>query len=125
VIRRAMVLCTDGLVTAVHLMFDDWSAADTAVPQAANWAPTPAAVVEAVVEAETPTAVAAAAGAAAAGSAGNLHHAVRINEHQLIMATIAASPSRNEAAKRLGISPRTLRYKLAQLKTRGLPVAVS
>ena len=52
----------------------------------------------------------------------DLHHAVRLNEHQLIMATIAASPSRQEAAKRLGISPRTLRYKLAQMRDMGLPM---
>ena len=53
----------------------------------------------------------------------DLHHAVRLNEHQLIMATIAASPSRQEAAKRLGISPRTLRYKLAQMRDMGLPMS--
>jgi len=53
----------------------------------------------------------------------DLHHAVRLNEHQLIMATIASSPSRQEAAKRLGISPRTLRYKLAQMREMGLPMS--
>jgi len=72
---------------------------------------TPAAT---VADAEAPAAV------ATAGAGSNLQHAVRLNEHQLIMATIAASPSRNEAAKRLGISPRTLRYKLAQMREMGL-----
>ena len=151
VIRRAMVLCTDGLITASHLMFDDWTAADStaqplaatahatsAVPAALPVAPSaitippaPVAAAQApsfpagawaspmtpaatVTDAEPPAAVA----TTSAGS--NLQHAVRLNEHQLIMATIAASPSRNEAAKRLGISPRTLRYKLAQMREMGL-----
>jgi len=50
----------------------------------------------------------------------DLHSAARLNEHQIIMATLAATPSKQEAARRLGISPRTLRYKLAQLREMGL-----
>ena len=46
-----------------------------------------------------------------------------MNEHQVIMATLAATPSKTEAAKRLGISPCTLRYKLAQLREHGLSMA--
>jgi len=46
-----------------------------------------------------------------------LFEAVKSNEHQLIMAAIEATDSRMEAARKLGISPRTLRYKLAKLKT--------
>jgi len=47
---------------------------------------------------------------------GHLHTAVKSNEHQLIMAAIQNTESRIEAARQLGISPRTLRYKLAKLK---------
>ena len=50
----------------------------------------------------------------------DLQSAVRLNEHQMIMATLACTPSKTEAAKRLGISPRTLRYKMAQLREHGL-----
>jgi two-component system response regulator FlrC len=50
----------------------------------------------------------------------DLQSAVRLNEHQMIMATLASTPSKTEAAKRLGISPRTLRYKMAQLREHGL-----
>ena len=50
----------------------------------------------------------------------DLQSAARLNEHQVIMATLASTPSKLEAAKRLGISPRTLRYKLAQLREHGL-----
>lgn len=53
----------------------------------------------------------------------DLQSAVRLNEHQVIMATLASTPSKTEAAKRLGISPRTLRYKMAQLREHGLAVA--
>ena len=47
---------------------------------------------------------------------GSLQDAVKSNEHQLIMAAIQTTFSRMEAARKLGISPRTLRYKLAKLK---------
>jgi two-component system response regulator FlrC len=53
----------------------------------------------------------------------DLHSAARMNEHQVIMATLASTPSKTEAAKRLGISPRTLRYKMAQLREHGLAMA--
>ena len=49
----------------------------------------------------------------------DLHSAVRHNEHKIILATLAATSSRNEAAQRLGISPRTLRYKLARWRELG------
>ncbi len=48
--------------------------------------------------------------------AANLQAAVKSNELQLILAAIQSSDSRIEAAKKLGISPRTLRYKLAKIK---------
>jgi len=49
--------------------------------------------------------------------------AVKASEHQVILAAIQATDSRVEAAKKLGISPRTLRYKLAQFKAMGLGMA--
>ena len=52
-----------------------------------------------------------------------LFEAVKSNEHQLIMAAIEATESRMDAARKLGISPRTLRYKLAQLRERGMHLA--
>jgi DNA-binding NtrC family response regulator len=45
-----------------------------------------------------------------------LQSSVRATEYQAIMNAIRGSTSRNEAAARLGISPRTLRYKLARLR---------
>ena len=50
----------------------------------------------------------------------NLDSAVKASELQVIMAAIQSTDSRMEAAAKLGISPRTLRYKLAQMRTRGM-----
>ena len=47
----------------------------------------------------------------------DLMSAVKASEHQVILAAIHATDNRVEAAKKLGISPRTLRYKMAKLKT--------
>ncbi len=56
--------------------------------------------------------------AAPASLPDSLQGAVRDSEHRLILAALAATRSKTEAAQRLGISPRTLRYKLAQLRSR-------
>jgi hypothetical protein len=45
---------------------------------------------------------------------------VRDREWHLVQAALAAAPSRGEAARMLGISPRTLRHKLAQWRAQGL-----
>jgi two-component system response regulator FlrC len=55
----------------------------------------------------------------------NLAHAVKSSEHQAILAVLQATNSRTEAAEKLGISPRTLRYKLAQLRDRGMSVSLA
>jgi two-component system response regulator FlrC len=53
----------------------------------------------------------------------DLQHAVKASEHQMIVSAIQTTESRVEAARKLGISPRTLRYKLAQLRERGMHLA--
>ena len=55
--------------------------------------------------------------------AGGLGEDLRRREFQLIIDTLRAERGRRkEAAERLGISPRTLRYKLAQMRDAGLDV---
>lgn len=134
VMRRATVLCTDHHITPAHLMFDDWltqgHAADaglvsdslhTAEAEAMPAVPpVPTPMVEPMV-ASVPLPSA----EAAVDQPTDLQSAVRLNEHQVIMATLASTPSKTEAAKRLGISPRTLRYKLAQLREHGLTMATA
>jgi two-component system, response regulator FlrC len=55
----------------------------------------------------------------------NLAHAVKSSEHQTILAVLQSTNSRTEAAEKLGISPRTLRYKLAQLRDRGMSLSLA
>ena len=161
VMRRAMVLCTDHVVTPAHLMFDDWLTSAVVIPATSHNTPHEAFVASRTANTEDTsqyacptrghgeqpsfgttenapadenTAWTAMAGRSsnatwtvptpeAAPSATDLQSAARMNEHQVIMATLAATPSKTEAAKRLGISPRTLRYKLAQLREHGLSMA--
>ena len=93
IIQRAMVLCPDNHIGLEHLMFDD-APAHYAMPQAAAWT------------VEAPQAVA----------PGPLQATVKHSEHHAIRAALEASRNREEAAQKLGISPRTLRYKLARLR---------
>jgi two-component system response regulator FlrC len=61
--------------------------------------------------------------AAASAQDAGLGHDLKERERELILATLAsAGGSRKLAAERLGISPRTLRHKLQQLKAAGVNV---
>ena len=62
--------------------------------------------------------------AEAATEPASLQQAVQINEHQLILSAIQSTLSRMDAARKLGISPRTLRYKIARLRESGLALEV-
>ena len=136
VMRRAMVLCTDHLVTPAHLMFDDWLTTSAAALAPATLPSAPVGVLPEINSASHMEQFM----AAAKDNLGlqeqvtvekpeslptDLHSAARMNEHQVIMATLASTPSKSEAAKRLGISPRTLRYKMAQLREHGLAMAAA
>jgi two-component system response regulator FlrC len=126
VMRRAKVLCADHVVTPAHLMFDDWLTASALVAAPAP-APTPVIHTQTAL-ADMPSAMPSPLMVERAmpevlPQATDLNSAARMNEHQVIMATLANTPSKTEAAKRLGISPRTLRYKLAQLREHGLGMA--
>ncbi|MEB0206760.1 sigma-54 dependent transcriptional regulator [Pseudomonas sp. CCC3.1] len=64
-----------------------------------------------------------ASAAAPAESAGALGDDLRRREFEMIIDTLRAERGRRkEAAERLGISPRTLRYKLAQMRDAGMDV---
>lgn len=132
VMLRATVLCTDGCITPAHLMFDAWEptvGTDWHEPSVA------AAEIDGGYEggveesgmAQTAGGLGQLCGVQQpdASPAPDLHRAIKHNEHQIIMAAIASSSSRTEAAERLGISPRTLRYKLAQLRELGLHAALT
>ncbi len=58
-----------------------------------------------------------------AGSAAALHQTMERAERDVILEALrAANGSRREVAEKLGISPRTLRYKLARIRSTGIDV---
>jgi two-component system response regulator FlrC len=141
VMRRAVVISSDGVIGPDQLMFDDWlddgmaqafsEVAPVSAPvmglatvesvprtQAPLCAETLLAPADMLIERAAPVAQLAMIDPPQASEvpSADLQSAVRHNEHQIILATLAATSSRIEAAQRLGISPRTLRYKLAQLR---------
>ena len=135
VVQRAVVLCADQNIEAHHLMFDD--AADLSmhlqdqtltnpVNTASQYSQSSASVAP-TTSAPTPVSRFGMPTEALrfpdtsntednAAIATNLQDAVKTSEHQMILAAIQTTDSRMEAAAKLGISPRTLRYKLAKLK---------
>jgi two-component system response regulator FlrC len=126
VIQRALVLCPDRTLTEDHLLFDDDVFAGTAgLPsfEVSTSAPSDAAVNTAsALTIEVPSASTQAV--EPSGGAG-LQWAVRHSELRVIQDAIRNTSSREAAARLLGISPRTLRYKLAQMRDLGMMTAES
>jgi two-component system, response regulator FlrC len=143
VMLRAVVLCSGDVILPGHLMFDEPAEMSIQAPVAQAGEPSrtdfPAAGVGAspgvAVPSDSPgftpasplslTLPAAVADGSQVGGAGSLEaaslqQAVQINEHQLILAAIQSTLSRMDAARKLGISPRTLRYKIAKLRESGM-----
>jgi two-component system response regulator FlrC len=132
VVQRAVVLCSNNQIDIQHLMFDD--AAELLVSEdTSNLLPSQGFQASSALASMTdsnvatpavsayvlPAATASYANALASlevSAPANLQEAVKSNEHQLILAAIETTESRIEAARKLGISPRTLRYKMAKLK---------
>ena len=137
VVQRAVVLCSGRVVTPAHLMFDESQAGadfEYAAPTVTSSVPADHAVVHAQEEQPAqPNFMPPSADSftvpmhseMSINPPADLFSAVKASEHQVILAAIQASESRVEAAKKLGISPRTLRYKLAQLRERGMDLAIA
>jgi two-component system response regulator FlrC len=129
IVQRAAWLASGGLIDAADLDMGVTVRATGVTPAPDAGAATGFPLADA-----GPTSVAAAVGAAfinagaatAAPDAGGdvgLGHDLKERERELILATLAATGgSRKLAALRLGISPRTLRHKLQQLKAAGVNV---
>lgn len=109
-IQRALILQQGGQIQPEDLCLD------TAIGQAVQISLPRLAVVPAA-----PVSVADAV--PAGGEAGALGEDLRRREFQVIIDTLRSERGRRkEAAERLGISPRTLRYKLAQMRDAGMDV---
>jgi len=107
VVQRAMVIASDHVIDAQHLMFDD---SINPLDLMADMELRP---VQPVYGSVAAPAVATQAQPAMPQS---LHATVKHSEFSVIQAALMESKSREEAAQKLGISPRTLRYKLARLR---------
>ena len=121
VVQRAVVLCSHQNIGVEHLMFDhsaeipNITADEKSDELCGEWsAELPVAnFIRHVASPTVPPSVV----------SNNLQEAVKTSEHQMILAAIQNTDSRMEAAAKLGISPRTLRYKLAKLKSDSINMA--
>jgi two-component system response regulator FlrC len=99
VIQRALILKTGHSIDASDLHFEQ--VAEYSVPGASLQAASPA---------------------AAQPTEEGLNSDLRDHEKNLIISALKAKTSRREVAEKLGISPRTLRYKLARLRGAGVTI---
>jgi len=149
VVQRAVVLCSGRVVTPTHLMFDEVQSMtssgfssiagyenpviSSAVTPTGNEAIRSETSAQSLEQTEMREFHMPSSGSFIVSSqnemdispSGDLFSSLKASEHQVILAAIKATDSRLEAAKKLGISPRTLRYKLAQLRERGMELAVA
>ncbi len=116
VVQRALVLCNSDLVTENELMFDeiDRKPAASLMPQPLSMSTQSQLMRYDQHEVSD-------AHQWRGEDLVDLSTAVKSSEYQAIMAAIQSTRNRNEAAKKLGISPRSLRYKMAQFRERGMP----
>jgi len=103
VMQRALVLCDGDLVRDSHIIFEPPAPAIVAPPQAVMLAATATAPVS---PPET--------------SPGALAESLALAEQRIILEALRTNETRERIAERLGISPRTLRYKLARLRRAGI-----
>jgi two-component system response regulator FlrC len=115
VMQRALVLCEGAVIGPGHISFEQLGAAEPLRPTLPGPAPANPATA-------TPATAPAPARARAAGA--DLAGALAATEYELILEALRRDRgSRERMAERLGISPRTLRYKLARMRAAGVNLA--
>jgi two-component system response regulator FlrC len=122
VMQRALVLCESDLIRAAHIVFEP------AGPEIRATAATASVTVAASPSITgNVTSIASHLGVAAElplGQAGGaLADSLALAERQIILRALRAHVSRERAAEELGISARTLRYKLARLRAAGVDLS--
>jgi two-component system response regulator FlrC len=97
-LQRAMIIANGPVIEAAHIRF------------------------EALREVSLVRAPAASAPASPEAQPSALRGSLRATEKHILLSALRAGENRRDVAERLGISPRTLRYKLAQLRSAGIDV---
>jgi two-component system, response regulator FlrC len=114
VMQRALVLCESDLIRAAHIVFE---------PAAAEFRSAAAAAAVSANISLLPAPIADAAELLAGTEGAALADSLALAERQIILRALRAHASRERAAKQLGISARTLRYKLARLRAAGVDLS--
>jgi two-component system, response regulator FlrC len=123
VMQRALVLCESDLIRAAHIVFEP-AAAEFRSAAAAAVASAPSAAAAATTNISVLSAPIADAAELLAGTEGAaLADSLALAERQIILRALRAHASRERAAEQLGISARTLRYKLARLRAAGIDLS--
>jgi two-component system response regulator FlrC len=117
VMQRALVLCDGGIIQSEHICFEVAEPQVGTVPALASPAT--------VAPLDATGAIAAAARTVPPFASGDLAGTRCAAEYELILETLRHDgSSRERVAERLGISPRTLRYKLARMRAAGIGLGV-
>jgi two-component system, response regulator FlrC len=109
VMQRALVLCEGDLIRAAHIAFEPAGAEIRNVTSIRSATVPHIAPAPAVLHDET--------------APGALADSLAAAERQIILRALRAHASRERAAEQLGISARTLRYKLARLRAAGIDLS--
>lgn len=125
VVQRALILSENGYIQSDHILLEsvDWHDASS-LQQAVEGESVAAPQIKPIAEPEPFKSLAQAAGVpnSSAQSSG-LGGELRDQEFAIILDTLAECQGRRkEMAEKLGISPRTLRYKLAKMRDAGIDI---
>ncbi|OLQ91747.1 sigma-54-dependent Fis family transcriptional regulator [Vibrio panuliri] len=115
VVQRALILSESGHINAEHILLEglDWQDA-TSLQQVVENGTVVAPNVKPIAEVETPNGLSNHTG---------LGNELRDQEYAIILETLVeCGGRRKEMADKLGISPRTLRYKLAKMRDAGIDI---
>jgi len=129
VIVRAQVLSSQGLIQPDHLVFDDFAREDNDDSQWRDYPvfnkPKLNQDVKADKLATEGGALKAKVKASNSHQAESLSRAIKASEREIIMSVLHESKNREQAAEKLGISPRTLRHKLQRFRKDGMAVTAA
>jgi len=117
VMIRAMVLAQQGVIDTEHLIYDDIPTIESSdLSYARSLADANLRAAQPFYSDNAPRET------SVSKPIDQLSDAIKSSEYKTISEALQASRSRDQAAEKLGISPRTLRHKLQRLREQGMPV---